>query len=212
MESVPQRSESVEGQVIASASFAREAKLGEIIQALIDLRLAPDKISYLCQVPEDSLVGLLPADYCPIEINSRGMKVQVLVEYSGVANLVGPSLSSGQLDLEWAGLRRQVLLNGDTYKGELAEGLPNGMGTYEYAEDGRVCVGSWLKGRMHGYCEINWPSDKQVRGYFVSDRLTGEGKVNWADGRAYEGSLSVDYQLNGFGTFRMPEREKSASS
>jgi hypothetical protein len=54
-----------------------EAMHSEISQVLIEFRLAPDKISSLCKVPEDSPVGLLPAEFIPIEISNRNIELEV---------------------------------------------------------------------------------------------------------------------------------------
>jgi hypothetical protein len=178
---------------------------------LIELRLAPDKISSLCQVPEDSLVGLLPVDYCPIEINSRSMQIQVLKEYPKIAKLIGQVLTTLKPTNIGKGSTRRTqfvqMPNGDTFTGKLLGGLPAGEWTYTYAEDGRVCVGSWLNGQMQGHCEITWPNGKRLRGHFDCNRLIGDAKINWADKEAYQGKLTEDYQLTGLGILKKSKRE-----
>jgi hypothetical protein len=184
-------------------------KVKAIMQVLIELRLASDKISSLCQVPEDSLVGLLPVNYSPIEINSLSMQILIstipqmpkLVDQ--ILKLEATSISKGSTH------RTQTIQmsNGDTFTGKLLGGLPAGEGTYTYAEDGRVCVGSWLNGQMQGHCEITWPNGKRLKGHFDGNRLINDARINWADGGAYEGKVTEDYQLTGLGILRMPKRE-----
>jgi hypothetical protein len=70
---------------------AMYSKVAEIMQVLIELRFAPDKISSLCRVPEDRLVSLLSADYSPIEINSRDIQLRVPRRFSQVADLIEQS-------------------------------------------------------------------------------------------------------------------------
>jgi hypothetical protein len=128
-------------------------KVKAIIRVLIELKLAPDKISSLCQVPEDSLVGLLPAHYSSIEINSRNMQIQISTPQ--MPKLVDQVLTLEATSIGKGSTRRTQTMqmpNGDTFTGKLFEGLPAGEGTYTYAEDGRVCVGSWLNGQMQGPC------------------------------------------------------------
>jgi hypothetical protein len=205
----------------------------EIIQVLIELRFAPDKISSLCQVPEDSLVGLLPADFSPIEISNRNIELEVPSLFTKVAALYEQSQlpyssyityrnsshrpyssTSGtgrnELDAKYESVllglaEGRVLPNGDVYEGEVVDHLPNGQGTYRYSEDDRICVGSWVNGQMQGQGEITWPNGKQLHGHFESNSPVGECKVAWADGRTYEGSLTANYELTGLGTLRMPK-------
>jgi hypothetical protein len=184
------------------------------MQVLIELRLAPDKISSLCQVPEDSLGDLLPADYCPIEINSRNMQIKVPLLFSKVERLFEQDQllvnsyhrqEIYELTLERLRLRGRVLPNGDAFEGEVVDSLPNGQGTYKYAEDNRICVGSWVNGQMQGDGEITWPNDKRLQGHFESNRPVGECRVTWEDGRVYQGRLSDDYELIGLGIFTLSD-------
>jgi hypothetical protein len=63
---------------------------------------------------------------------------------------------------------------------------------------------------MQGDGEITWPNGKRLQGHFESNRLVGECKVAWADGRVYQGRLSDDYELSGFGILQMSKKTRNA--
>jgi hypothetical protein len=177
-------------------------KVKAIMQVLIELRLAPDKISSLCQVPADSLVGLLPVNYSPIEIN--------YISTPQIAEFVDQILTLEATSIGKGSTRRTQTIqmpNGDTFTGKLLGGLPAGEGTYTYAEDGRVCVGSWLNGQMQGPCEITWPNGKRLKGHFDGNRLINYAEVKLADGGVYEGKLTEDYQLTGLGILKNSDHQ-----
>jgi hypothetical protein len=202
----------------ATPNFSRDGSLvEEIVDVLSELRLTPDKISSLCQVPEHSVIELLPADYSPIEITSQAMQITVPMLAYDVPHLIEQTTyTQYELESNYGSVlarlmsRGRVLPTRYVYEGDVLGSLPNGKGTYKYAEDDRICVGSWVDGQMQGQGEITWPNGKRVQGHFESNRPVGECTVEWKDGRLYQGTLSDAYELSDLGIMQVSKRNRKA--
>jgi uncharacterized caspase-like protein len=118
-------------------------------------------------------------------------------------------------------------LSGDKYEGEIKDGVPSGEGVITLAI-GDIYAGGWLNGKRNGRGQLTmangvfWEGDFKddervltgqmttkgngvvISGMFTMNAetgtVTGTGKLSWANGDVYEGSL-VDGIKSGEGTF-----------
>lgn len=85
--------------------------------------------------------------------------------------------------------------NGDVYKGDLVQGIPNGMGWYMW-DDERIYDGEWLNGTMHGKGTMVYPLGGDVyNGDWINGEKHGKGKYTVGfDGEVYEGDYVEGYR------------------
>ena len=89
--------------------------------------------------------------------------------------------------------------NGNTYDGDLLDGIFHGEGTYTWTNGG-VYTGTWVDGSRTGEGTFTWANGDVYTGAFVDGSLTGEGTFTWAGGNVYTGTW-VDGSRTGEGTF-----------
>ncbi len=89
--------------------------------------------------------------------------------------------------------------NGNTYDGDLLDGIFHGEGTYTWA-NGDVYTGTFVDGARTGEGTITWASGNVYTGAWVDGARTGEGTLTWANGDVYTGTW-VDHARTGEGTF-----------
>ena len=90
--------------------------------------------------------------------------------------------------------------NGDTYEGELLEGIHHGQGFLEGA-NGDTYEGSFVQGTLHGYGTLKFDDNKVVyQGYFVNGKYHGNGTLKFDD-VVYEGYF-VNGEYHGNGTLK----------
>ncbi|GBG74295.1 hypothetical protein CBR_g18706 [Chara braunii] len=107
-----------------------------------------------------------------------------------------PCSTTGSSD---AGLvARKEFLNGDAYTGRLSCGLPNGRGTYRWA-DGSVYDGDWANGERQGKGTFTWPSGAVYDGEWYRGKMHGMGEYKGVDGTWYKGGWNVGKKC-GLGT------------
>ena len=110
----------------------------------------------------------------------------------------GPELD-GYIEYYWN--------NGDSYKGEFADGQMTGSGTYDY-QDGSKYTGSFLNGERCGQGTLYNAGDKKIyEGGWKDGYFSGEGIYYFPNGAAYEetwengtchggGTVSLRYTSN----------------
>eukprot|EP00961_Rhodomonas_salina_P144768 1948975-Rhodomonas_salina.2 len=114
----------------------------------------------------------------------------------------GKDTASGNKILEYAG--------GDTYDGEVHEGLKHGLGKYTWANGARLfgistldihasCVasnhryeGEWRKNVPHGTGKYSWPDGESYEGRFKKGRRDGSGIYVFANGASFVGIFRDD--------------------
>ena len=64
----------------------------------------------------------------------------------------------------------------DSYHGEFKAGIPDGQGTYFWA-DGRYYIGEWKNGVMHGYGEYHSSDGNYYIGEFLNGEMYGQGSI-----------------------------------
>ncbi|KAI4332989.1 hypothetical protein L6164_017847 [Bauhinia variegata] len=98
-------------------------------------------------------------------------------------------MSVAHVDDDEAGacLVEAILPNGDFYKGQCAENLPNGQGKYLWT-DGCIYFGEWSKGKIHGKGRFSWPSGATYEGDFKCSYMDGKGTCIGSSGDTYKGS------------------------
>ena len=94
---------------------------------------------------------------------------------------------------------RQTLSNGDTYVGEIVDGVKSGQGEYVWA-DGHRYVGGYRADRMHGVGTFTWADGREYEGEFVDGRRHGQGVFKLANGDVYDGAF-VANAMTGKGTY-----------
>ena len=90
-----------------------------------------------------------------------------------------------------------------TYTGEVADGLPNGYGTFT-SENSEGTIwsyeGSWVSGHFNGQGTSVWEDGFATGGWYENDYLNGEGWESWYGVVQYAGEyLNGDY--HGQGTY-----------
>jgi len=84
----------------------------------------------------------------------------------------------------------------DEYRGELDEGMRHGEGTLRWS-DGREYTGAWRDNQINGEGTLKYTTNDQFkrreyRGQFLNDMRHGQGRLEWGDGRWYEGPWEHD--------------------
>lgn len=88
--------------------------------------------------------------------------------------------------------------DGSKYVGELKDGLPEGKGTYTWANG--TYEGDFKGGYKHGFGVILWPDGAKYVGMFQHDKQNGKGEFTWPDGDKYVGDFR-DNIIDGNGTY-----------
>lgn len=121
-----------------------------------------------------------------------------------------------------------VFENGDRYAGDVENGIPNGVGKYRYGDDspfsGTVIVAGFIDGVAEGEGRIVTPHSvytgsikhgvpdgmgtsvsalSRYDGQFVNGVMHGYGRMDYAEGRYFEGLYENGYAKSG--TFYLPE-------
>mmetsp|Transcript_15588 Transcript_15588/g.38440 ORF Transcript_15588/g.38440 Transcript_15588/m.38440 type:complete len:387 (-) Transcript_15588:290-1450(-) len=112
------------------------------------------------------------------------------------------SVASGIFRLERAEMRDAYNARG-LYTGEVSrkQQLPHGIGRMEYHLQSRFYDGEWNMGHWHGYGTIRNAFGDIYRGQVVNDLREGNGKLEYADGRTFEGLFKSDDAVKGTLTF-----------
>ncbi|KAL3942706.1 MAG: hypothetical protein SGBAC_003151 [Bacillariaceae sp.] len=114
--------------------------------------------------------------------------------------------NSLDLDTSWIGKRQIVDPYGvkGVYTGEVSKrtGLPNGRGRLDYEKEGRWYEGDWIQGRWTGTgCFSNGNGDS-YEGCLENDHKHGEGIMQFADGRIFEGEYIRGQMILGKMTYK----------
>lgn len=117
------------------------------------------------------------------------------------------SKSSGVFKLESAEMRDAYNARG-LYTGAISrkEQMPHGKGRMDYHLQGRFYEGDWNMGHWHGFGVIRNSQGDFYRGQVVNDLREGKGRLEYADGRVFEGTFKADDAVRGTLTF--PDRAK----
>jgi len=84
----------------------------------------------------------------------------------------------------------------DEYTGQFAMGARNGKGTLTWS-DGRKYSGEWEENQINGEGILDYTKNDQFKrrryaGQFFNDMRHGHGRLEWGDGRWYEGPWQHD--------------------
>ena len=87
----------------------------------------------------------------------------------------------------------------DAYSGGFKVGLRDGQGVLTWA-DGRKYEGQWQENQINGKGCLEYTKNDQFQrckyvGQFHNDMRHGQGRLDWGDGRWYEGPWSNDAVL-----------------
>lgn len=93
--------------------------------------------------------------------------------------------------------------NGDTYIGEIRNGLCHGYGTYIKA-NGDKYVGTFKNGIKHGHGKATWIDGTKYSGDWSNDKKHGQGTEKYPDLASYTGQWTND-QKNGQGQYVFPD-------
>ena len=63
--------------------------------------------------------------------------------------------------------------------------------------------GEWLNNKIHGQGKYMWADGRIYFGFWVENKMHGDGQLVWPDGRSYEGEFVNDVK-EGQGTFQWP--------
>ena len=96
--------------------------------------------------------------------------------------------------------------DGDTYEGEWRNDMPNGQGTYIFA-NGDKYVGNFKDGRRNDQGTLSFPSGDKYVGNFKDDKYNGQGTYTHANGDKYVGNYKDD-QYHGFGTYTFADGDE----
>jgi hypothetical protein len=66
--------------------------------------------------------------------------------------------------------------NGNRYRGEIRDGMPNGTGTNRYA-NGDVYTGAWRRGKSDGQGRYTWANGNYWEGEFRDGIKTANGRM-----------------------------------
>jgi hypothetical protein len=112
------------------------------------------------------------------------------------------SRASGNFRLEKAEMRDAYNARG-IYTGDISrkEQMPHGKGRMDYHLQGRFYEGDWNMGHWHGFGIIRNSYGDYYRGQVVNDLREGKGRLEYADGRVFEGSFKADDEVKGTLTF-----------
>jgi hypothetical protein len=112
------------------------------------------------------------------------------------------SNASGPFRLEKSEMRDAYNARG-LYTGEISrkEQMPHGKGRMDYHLQGRFYEGDWNMGHWHGFGIIRNHYGDYYRGEVNNDLREGKGRLEYCDGRVFEGSFKVDDAVKGTLTF-----------
>lgn len=117
------------------------------------------------------------------------------------------SLSSGIFRLVKSDMRDAYNARG-LYTGEVSrkQHLPHGFGRMDYKLQNRFYEGDWNMGHWHGCGTIRNAFGDIYRGQVVNDLREGNGRLEYADGRTFEGLFTSDDAVKG--TLSFPDGAK----
>lgn len=77
--------------------------------------------------------------------------------------------------------------NGNKYKGQFYDGLPNGEGEKTFAEDLSILQCTFINGYAQGHGQLTKPGEQgyTYNGTFYHDEKDGEGEETWNNGATY---------------------------
>jgi hypothetical protein len=104
------------------------------------------------------------------------------------------------------GLGTYIYPSGETYVGELKNGLPNGQGTSTYS-NGDKYVGDFKDGRRNGHGTMTFVNGDKHMGEYIDDLPNGHGTVVYVNDDKYEGNLK-NAKLNGMGIYTYVNGDK----
>ncbi|CAJ1957018.1 unnamed protein product [Cylindrotheca closterium] len=112
------------------------------------------------------------------------------------------SLASAICSLDRTDMRDAYNARG-LYTGEVSrrQQLPHGIGRMDYHLQGRFYDGEWNMGHWHGFGTIRNAFGDIYRGQVVNDLREGNGRLEYADGRIFEGLFKSDDAVKGSLTF-----------
>lgn len=100
-----------------------------------------------------------------------------------------------------------VYENGDRFTGGVQNGLPHGEGTYEWAENGDKLNGNFRRGKIRGKATYTFVNGDQYTGIFRRGKREGAGKMVWQNGDSYEG-LWKNGLMQGKGSYQYKDGDK----
>jgi len=132
------------------------------------------------------------------QANSPGERVtdQQLTLHDGRTGLYTGTLADGKPEGDGTFLYDD---NGAKYTGEWKNGMREGQGTYTWAT-GTEYTGEWAADMRHGRGVTTWANGDKYDGDYKDDNRDGQGALTWADGGGYTGGWKDDIK-NGQGTF-----------
>lgn len=93
---------------------------------------------------------------------------------------------------EITGQGMMIFPNGDEYRGEVREGLPDGQGTYRFAATGDEYRGRFRKGVPQGRGVYAFAGGDRYDGQFRNGLRHGKGIMHFAGGIRFEGRWQAD--------------------
>ncbi|MBQ9637635.1 MAG: hypothetical protein IJV36_07085 [Prevotella sp.] len=116
-----------------------------------------------------------------------------------------------KLNLSTGAAKREVVIDGNRYEGEIVDGKPHGKGTMYFASSDankrRSYEGNWANGLMEGNGTMTWQNDSKYVGDWSNNQQNGTGVLYYSNGRRYEGNFRNGVK-HGQGTFIWTNGEK----
>jgi hypothetical protein len=84
----------------------------------------------------------------------------------------------------------QTWPDGTRYDGQWEDDLPDGAGTYRWAE-GRVYTGSYKRGKMYGYGIFTWPSGDRYEVKWHDDLSLAMALISGLMGEFIQGRIDM---------------------
>ncbi len=100
-------------------------------------------------------------------------------------------------EIEW--LMKEEEGNIGKYEGEIKNGEPNGLGTFNKL-DGYKYEGEWKDGTPNGQGTMTYSDGDKHEGEFKDGEANGNGTLIYSSGDKYEGEFK-DGEINGIGTY-----------
>ena len=92
-----------------------------------------------------------------------------------------------------------------TYRGQIVNGLATGHGNMTYKKVDKFqrvfCGGVFKDGKLNGQGIMQWADGRSYEGQWKDDKYNGQGTLKWTDGKSYEGEFK-DGKKHGQGTFK----------
>jgi hypothetical protein len=82
--------------------------------------------------------------------------------------------------------------NKDIYIGEVWDGWRQGVGKYNYDNDGSMFFGEWILGSRHGLGLFIWQDGERYEGEWVYGKMHGNGKYFYNNGDFFDGDWVND--------------------